>query len=110
MAEEVAVVDARAAAELPHRVAQVRRDERVHHDRGPAARLPNGDAEVVDVLDARMPDLDEGLIRELRLEGDHEPLRGLARRVRHDVELDGDALRLTLPGHGGRLATGEISR
>ena len=35
-----------------------------------------------------MPDLLERLIRELRLEREHEPLRRLAGRVRDDVELD----------------------
>ena len=48
--------------------------------------------EVVDVLDARMPDLLERLVGELRLEREHEPLGRLARRVRDDVELDGNAL------------------
>ncbi len=59
---------------------------------GPATRLLYGDVQVLDVLGARMPDLDEGLVGELRLEGEHEPLCGLAGRVRDDVELDGDAV------------------
>ena len=37
-----------------------------------------------------MPDLGEHLLRELRLESEHEPRRRLARRVRDDVELDRD--------------------
>ena len=90
--EQVAVVDARAAAELAHRVAQLRLDERVDHDRRATARLLHRDVQVVDVLDPRMPDLLERLIRELRLEREHEPLRRLARRVGDDVELDRDAL------------------
>ena len=85
-------MDARAAAELAHRLAKLRRDERVDHDRRTPARLLHGDVQVVDVLDARMPDLLERLIRKLRLEREHEPLRRLARRVRDDVELDRHAL------------------
>ncbi len=88
MPEQVAVVHACAAAELAHRVAQLRLDERVDHDRGPPARLLHGDVEVLDVLDARMPDLDERLIRELRLEREHEPRRSLPGRVGDDVQLD----------------------
>ena len=95
-----------AAAELAHRVPQLRRDQCVDHDRGPAARLPDRDAQVLDVLDARVPDLDERLIGELRLERDDEPLCGLARGVGDDVELDRSAL--FVPGgsrvHGLRLA------
>jgi hypothetical protein len=65
------------AAELPHRVAHRRLDERVHHDCRASAGLLHGDVEVVDVLDARMPDLLERLIGELRLEREHETLRRL---------------------------------
>ena len=88
MAEEVAVVDARAAAELAHRLAQARLDERVDHHGRPAAGGRDGQLEIVDGFDARMPDLGEHLLRELRLEREHEPRRGLARRVRDDVQLD----------------------
>ena len=94
-------MDARATAQLPHRVAQPGLDERVDHHRRTASRLLDGDVEVLDVLDARMPDLDERLIRELRLEREDEPGRGLPRRVGDDVELDGRAVGLL--GHGLRL-------
>jgi hypothetical protein len=90
--EEVAVVNASAPAELPHRVTELRCDQRVDHHRRAAARLLHGDVEVLDVLHACMPDLLERLVRELRLEREHEPLCGLARRVRDDVELDRDAV------------------
>ena len=92
MSEQVAVVDAGAAAELPHRVAHRGLDERVHHDGRAPTRLLHGDVEVVDVLDARMPDLLERLIGELRLEREHETLCSLPRRIRDDVELDRDAV------------------
>ena len=56
---------------------------------------------ILDVLHARMPDLDEWLIRELRLEREDEPGRGLPRRVGDDVELDCRAVGLL--GHAVRL-------
>jgi hypothetical protein len=101
MAKQIAVVDTRPTAELAHRVAQRGLDERVDHDRRPAARLLNGDVEVLDVLDAWMPDLGERLVGELSLEREHEPLRRLARRVGDDVQLDRDAI---VVAHGLRLA------
>ena len=103
MAEQVAVVDACATTELSHRVPELGRDERVHHDRGPPSSLLHGDVEVVDVLDAGVPDLLERLIRELGLEREHEALRRLARRVRDDVELDRHAVAV-VAAHGRRLA------
>ena len=90
MAEEVAVVDARAAAEPPHLVAQPRLDERVDHHRRPAACAGDRQREILDRLDPRVPHLLERQVGELRLEREHEPRRGLARRVGDDVELDGD--------------------
>ncbi len=72
MPEQVAVVDARAAAELAHRVAELRRDERVDHHCRTAPCLLHGDVEVLDVLDPRVPNLLEGLIGELGLEREHE--------------------------------------
>src|SRR5205085_9714057 len=50
-------------------------------------------------LDTRVADLDELLIRELRLERLHETCGGLARGVRDDVKLDGRGRRhaLSLP-------------
>ena len=101
--EQVAVVDACAAAQLAHRVAELRRDERVHHDRRAPSRLLDGDVQILDVLDARVPDLLERLVGELRLEREHEPLRRLSRRVRDDVELDRDAIAVVVT-HGRRLA------
>ena len=90
MPEQVAVVDSGAAAERAHRLAQLRLDERVDDDRGPArcARC-TACAEVLDRLDARVPDLDERLVGELRLERRHEPRRRLAGRVGDDVQLHG---------------------
>ena len=82
-------MELRAAAEVPHRLAQLRLDDRVDDDRGPALRAVDDEAEVVHRLDARMPDLLERLLGELRLERGDEPRGGLAGRVRDDVELDG---------------------
>ena len=101
MAEQVAVVESRPAAELAHRVAQPRLDERVDHHRRPPAGLCAGDLEVLHGLAARVPDHLERLARELRLEREHEPGRSLAGRVRDDVELD----RLSCVAHGAE-ATG----
>jgi hypothetical protein len=53
------------------------------------------EGEILDRLDARVPDLLEREVGKLRLEREDEPCRGLAGRVREDVELDGD-----LVGHG----------
>ena len=83
---------ARAPAELAHRVAELRSDQRVHHHRRPPARLLDGDVEILDVLDPGVANLLERLIRELRLEREHQTLCRLARRVRDDVELDRDAI------------------
>ena len=89
MAEQVAVVHLRAPAELPHRVAQLGLDERVDATAGrPFIRL-TAMLQVVDGLDARVPDLLERLIRELRLERLDEPRGRLSGGVRDDVELDG---------------------
>ena len=88
----------RPPAELTHRIAKPGLDERVNHDCRPATRLLHCDVQVFGVLDPRMANLLERLVGELRLEREHEPLCGLPRRVRHDVELDG--LTLELVGHG----------
>ena len=103
VAEQVAVVDACATTELSHRVPELGRDERVHHHRRPSSSLLHGDMEVVDVLDAGVPDLLERLIRELGLEREHEALRRLTGRVRDDVELDRHAVAV-VAAHGRRLA------
>ena len=81
-------MDLRPAAEVPHRLAELRLDDRVDDDRRPTLRAVDDEAEVVDGLDARVPDLLEGLLGELRLERGDEPRGGLAGRVRDDVELD----------------------
>ena len=96
MAEQVAVVDARAAAERPHRLAQLGLHERVDDDGRPPSGAVHREREVVDGLDARVADLLELLLGELRLEREDEPDGGLAGRVRDHVQLDGR-------GHGHRV-------
>ena len=88
MAEEIAVVDLRAAAQLAHRLAQLGLDERVDDDGGPALGAVHREREVVHGLDARVAHLLERLLGKLRLEREHEPGCGLARGVRDDVQLD----------------------
>ena len=78
-----------APAEVLHRLPQLGLDDRVDDDRGPALRAVDDEAEVVHRLDARMADLLERLLGELRLERGDEPRGGFAGRVRDDVELDG---------------------
>ena len=85
----------RAAAQLPHRLPVAGLDERVDHHRGPSPGPLHREREILHRLDAWVPHLLEGEVGELRLEREDEPRRGLARRVREDVELDGD-----LVGHG----------
>jgi glycyl-tRNA synthetase len=99
MSEQVAVVDARPAAETPHRVTHLQVDERVHEDGRAAAGARHGQLEVGDALDARVPDLLELLVGELCLERLHEPVGGLAGGVGDDVKLDGGMFR-----HGGIVA------
>ena len=93
MPQQIAVVHAGAAAELAHCVSELGSDERVDHDRGASSRLLHGDVQILDVLGARMPYLDEGLVGELSLEREHESLSRLPGRVRDDVKLDGLAAR-----------------
>ena len=81
-------MDARAPTQPPHRVAHQRIDERVHNHRGATASAPDRELEVLDGLDARVPDLLELLVRELRFECLHEPGSGLPRGVGDDVQLD----------------------
>ena len=88
LAEQVAVVETCPAAERAHGLAELRLDERVDHDRRTAAHPVHRELEVVLRLDARVADLDEVLLRELRLERLDEPRRGLAGGVGDDVELD----------------------
>ena len=88
MAEEVAVVQACSPAELPHRLAHRRLDERVDHHRGTAACLGDGNVQVIDDLTARMADDLECLLRKLRLERKDEPCGCLTRGVGNDVQLD----------------------
>ena len=94
VAEQVGVVEPRAAAERAHRLAQLAVDERVDHHRRPPLRPADGELEVVDRLDLRVADLLERLLRKLRLERRDEPRGGLSGRVREDVELDGLAGRV----------------
>ena len=77
----------RAAAEGSHRVAEPRLDERVDDDRRAALHAIDGELEVGDRLDARMPDLQELLVGELRLERLHEARGRLAGRVGNNVQL-----------------------
>ncbi len=88
LAEQVAVVETRPAAERAHRLAELRLDERVDDDGRAAAHPVHRELEVVLRLDARVADLDELLLRELRLERLDEARRGLAGGVGDDVELD----------------------
>jgi hypothetical protein len=81
-------VEPRPAAERAHGLAKLRLDERVDHDGRPAAHPVHGELEVVLRLDPRVADLDEVLLRELRLERLHQARRGLAGGVGDDVELD----------------------
>ena len=89
MAEQVAVVDARATAQAAHGVAQLRIDERVDDNRGVTACARDGALEIVHALGARVANLLELLLRKLRLERLDEPRRGLAGRVGDDVQVDG---------------------
>src|SRR5207237_8366264 len=68
LAEQVAVVELRAAAERPHGVAKLRLHERVDDDRRTTLHPIDGEVEVPLRLDTRVADLDELLVRELRLE------------------------------------------
>ncbi len=88
MAEQVAVVQARAAAERPHLLPELGLDERVDDDRRPSPRAVDRRLEVVDRLDPWMPDLLEELVGKLGLEREHEPRGCLSGRVGDDVELD----------------------
>jgi hypothetical protein len=94
MAEQVAVVHARATAEPAHRIAHLAIDQRVHDDRRMPACRRDRALEVGDRVAARMPDLLELLLGELRLQRLHEAGRGLTRGVGDDVKLDGHVFRL----------------
>ena len=76
------------ATERPHRLTQLRLDERVDDDRAASSHAVDGELEVGSRLDARVADLAKLLLRELRLERLDESLRGLARRVGHGVQFD----------------------
>ena len=88
------VVDAGAAAELAHRVAEPGLDERVDHHRRTAAGLRDGQHEVVRRLDPRVPHDLELLAGELRLQREHEPRGSLPGRVGDHVDLERLAQRL----------------
>ena len=81
-------METRAAAEGAHRLAELGLDEGVDDDGRPAAHPVHGELEVVLGLDARVADLDEVLLRELRLERLDESCSGLAGGVGDDVKLD----------------------
>jgi hypothetical protein len=88
VAEKIAVMDARTAAEPAHRIAKLRVDERVDHDGRMAAGAQHGAFEVRDRLGPGVPHLLERLFWELGLEGEHEACGRLSRGVGDDVELD----------------------
>src|SRR6266550_4316556 len=83
-----------AATERAGRLAELGVDERVDDHGGPALGAVERELQVVDGLDARVADLFELLVGELRLERVNEADGGLARGVGDHVQLDG------LPGHG----------
>jgi hypothetical protein len=86
--EQVAAVKAVATAELAHRVAQLRIDERVDDHGWPVLGARDRQLHVVDRLHARMADDFELGVRKLRLERKHEPYGRLAGGVGDDVQLD----------------------
>jgi hypothetical protein len=99
MAEQVAVVHPGTAAKPPHGVAKLSVDERVDHDSGVTAGARDRELEVGNGLGARVADLFELLVWELRLERLDQPSGRLARGVGDDVQLDRRMLR-----HGGIVA------
>ena len=88
VAEQVAVVELRAAAEGAHRLAQLGLDERVDDDGRAPLHPVDRELQVGDRLDARMADLGELLVGELRLERLDEALSRLAGRIGDHVQLD----------------------
>ena len=76
-AEDVAVVELRPAAERPHRLAELRLDDRVDDDRRPSAHTVDNEPEVGRRLDSRVADLAKLLLRELGLECLDESLRSI---------------------------------
>jgi hypothetical protein len=88
VAEEVAVVQLVAAAERAGGFAELRVYERVDDHGRAAFGAVERKVEIVDGLDARVADLLELLLRELRFQRVHEPDGGLAGGVGDDVELD----------------------
>src|SRR5919109_636131 len=67
VAEQVAIVETRAAAQAAHLLAQLRLDERVDDDRRPPPRAFDGELEVLDRLHLGVAHLLERLIRKLSL-------------------------------------------
>ena len=93
MTEQVAVVQLRVPAEHPHRAPHLRLHERVDDDRRTPFHAVDRKLQVGDALHPRVPDLEELLFRELRLQCQDEPLRGLARGIGDHVQLDRDHAR-----------------
>ncbi len=88
-------MELRLPAQRAHRLAELGLDERVDDDRLPPFHPLHRELQVGDRLDARVPDLAELLVGELRLERLHEPRRRLAGRIGDHVQLD-EAHRRTL--------------
>jgi hypothetical protein len=88
MAEQIAVVNACAPAEAPHRIAHLQIDERVHDNGGVAARAADGTLEIVDGLRTWMSHLFELLLGKLSFERLHEASRRFTGGIRDDVKLD----------------------
>ena len=104
MAEQVAIVEASAAAKRAHELAHLAVDQGVDHHRGTALGAADGQLQVVERLDARVADLLERLIGELGLERGYQARSRLAGRVGDDVELDGLAR-----GHHAAEAIANVS-
>ena len=95
MAQQIAEMDTRPAAQPAHRVAHLLVDKRVDDDCSVAsARACDGTLEVGDRLAARMPHLFELLFRKLRFERLNKPRGRLAGGVGDDVALNGHEIRL----------------
>jgi hypothetical protein len=77
MAEDIAVMHSRTAAKATHCIPELRVDERVHDHRRVSSRAPDSALEIVHRLSARVADLFELLVWELRFERLNEARSGL---------------------------------